>query len=195
MKRLSTEERRRQIAEAALRIIAEQGLRKFTVAAISEEVGLADGTIFRHFEDKDDIVLEAVKRLEETLVQQEPPPEGDPIEQLSTFLRRRVQLISERPEIFKVLFSDDLAKAGPEEAASRVAGLKRRSMQLVLWKLREAVDQGLVVEGASAEDLLYVVHGTALALVFSGTELGDVTEGSVSPDAVLETVERMIRAR
>lgn len=196
MKRLPTEQRRKQIAEAALRIIAERGLRSFTVAAISEEVGLADGTIFRHFDDKDDIVLEAVTQLEKALTSQVvEPPQGDPLERLGGFLRMRIELIQKRPELFKVLFSDDLAKAGPEEAGRRVRQLKHRSMQLVRAHLQMAIDQGLVAADCTADELLYIVHGTALAQVFSGSELGEVTDGAVSPEAIWSCVERLLRAR
>lgn len=192
MERLPTEERRRQIAEAALRIIAEKGLRKFTIAAISDEVGLADGTIFRHFEDKDDIVLEAVNRLGELLGEQTPPTEGDPLERLEELLTQRVELISRRPELVKLLFSDDLIKAGPEEAAKRVRNLKQMSMQFILHLLREADDEGMLREGAEPEELLPVIHGTALAMVFSGDELEEVT-GSAAPGRVWKTVSGLIR--
>jgi AcrR family transcriptional regulator len=194
MKRLPTEQRRKQIAEAALRIITERGLRSFTIAALSEEVGLADGTIFRHFKDKDDIVLEAVHQLEETLVGQETHSEGDPLDRLGAFLRRRVELIHARPEIFKALFSDDLANAGPEEAGQRVRALKHRSMQFVRTHLEQAIDQGLIKEGHTADELLYVVHGTALAIVFSGDDLSAVTHEVVEPDAIWRSVEKLLRA-
>lgn len=206
MKRLPTEQRRKQIAEAALRIIAERGLRRFTIAAISEEVGLADGTIFRHFDDKDDIVLEAVNQLEQALIAHESAQrsagagardddlQGDALDQLGAFLRRRIALIRERPEIAKALFSDDLAQAGPEEAGKRVRALKHRSMHYVRSHLQKALDQGLINDEHSADELLYVVHGTVLAIVFSDDDLGTVTDRTVEPEAIWHGVETMLRA-
>lgn len=202
MKRLPTEQRRKQIAEAALRIIAERGLRRFTIAAISEEVGLADGTIFRHFDDKDDIVLEAVNQLEQALIAHESAQagaqdaefDGDPLDRLGVFLRRRIALIRERPEIAKALFSDDLVQAGPEEAGERVRALKHRSMQYVRNHLQQALDQGLISEEHNADELLYLVHGTALAIVFSDEDLRRVTDAAVEPEAIWHGVETMLRA-
>ncbi|TXD37116.1 TetR/AcrR family transcriptional regulator [Lujinxingia vulgaris] len=193
MKRLPTEQRRKQIADAALRIIAERGLRRFTVAAIAEEVGLADGTIFRHFDDKDDIVLEAVHQLEEALIAQETEYEGDPLERLGAFLHHRITLMRERPEFFKALFSDDLAQAGPPEAGERVRALKRRSMQFVRSHLQQAIDERLIEPGHSADALLYLVHGTALAIVFSGNDLKKVTGESLKSGAIWESLERLMR--
>ena len=48
--------RRQQIADAALEVIAELGLRGFTTQAVAARVGITDGTIFRHFKDKQEIV-------------------------------------------------------------------------------------------------------------------------------------------
>lgn len=65
--RQTSDARRRQIAEAALSVIAEDGLARFTSAAIARKVGVTDGALFRHFADKDAIVLAAIDRVEEIL--------------------------------------------------------------------------------------------------------------------------------
>ena len=48
-KKLSTEERKIQIAEVALRIIANDGLKKMTANVIANELGISDSAIFKHF--------------------------------------------------------------------------------------------------------------------------------------------------
>jgi hypothetical protein len=111
----------------------------------------------------------------------------------SPFGKRSCVLIRERPEIFKVLFSDDLAKAGPEEAATRVRQLKHDSMTTVLSLLCQAKEQGVLAEGADPDELVYVVHGTALAIVFSGGDLEQVTSASVDPEQVWEALEALMR--
>ena len=65
--RRPTEERRQQIAEAALRIISGKGVHRLTAQELGREVGIADGTIFRHFKDKAEIVRAAVSHLEGVL--------------------------------------------------------------------------------------------------------------------------------
>jgi AcrR family transcriptional regulator len=49
---------RETILEAARRIIDEQGLQAATTRNISELAGCAEGTIYRHFEDKHELFLE-----------------------------------------------------------------------------------------------------------------------------------------
>ena len=194
--RKSTEERRREVADVALEIIAEEGLRRFTVANIYERVGLAEGTIFRHFEDVDDIVLEAVARLQELLVEVAGGFDADvddPLDRIEHFVGKRVELISERPELLKLLFSDDLAKIGPDEAADQVRDLKRRSMTFILNQLREAERQGRLADDISPEDLLFIVHGTALASVFSSEDVDAVVGRDLDPTAALSSLLRIVR--
>jgi len=47
-----------QILEAAVKIFARQGFHQSTVAQIAKEAGVADGTIYLHFKNKDDILVQ-----------------------------------------------------------------------------------------------------------------------------------------
>ncbi|MGD8740296.1 MAG: TetR/AcrR family transcriptional regulator [Desulfobacterales bacterium] len=47
-----------QILEAAVRVFASQGFHQSTVAQIAKEAGVADGTIYLYFKNKDDILVQ-----------------------------------------------------------------------------------------------------------------------------------------
>jgi len=47
-----------RILEAAIKVFAEQGFCKATVSAIAREAGVADGTIYLYFKNKDDILIQ-----------------------------------------------------------------------------------------------------------------------------------------
>ena len=63
--KLDTRIRRDQIAEAALSLVASEGLRRLSVAAVAQRVGLVPSGLYRHFKSKDEI-LKAV--MEETIL-------------------------------------------------------------------------------------------------------------------------------
>ncbi|PID40214.1 MAG: TetR family transcriptional regulator [Proteobacteria bacterium] len=48
----------RQILDAAIRVFAYQGFHQSTVAQIAREAGVADGTIYLYFKNKDDILVQ-----------------------------------------------------------------------------------------------------------------------------------------
>ena len=59
----NTEQRRKEIADALLAVMAEQGYEKATIQAIAHQAGLAPGLIHYHFKSKGDILLYLVKSL------------------------------------------------------------------------------------------------------------------------------------
>ena len=57
------EARRNQIIDAAIKVVSKQGFRRTTIKQIAKEAGVADGTIYNYFTNKDDILMGIVARL------------------------------------------------------------------------------------------------------------------------------------
>jgi AcrR family transcriptional regulator len=167
--RKTAEDRRREIADAALRVIATQGLGRFTALAVAREVGLTDGALFRHFPSMEAIVDAAIDRVEELLFEGFPPADEDPIDRLGAFFRRRAAVIRQNPGISPLVISDELAKAGSARGLERVSGFRRRSAALVRACLAEAERRGLLAPGLGTEEAAFVVLGALLALIHGTT--------------------------
>lgn len=158
-RRLPSAARRTQIAEAALRIISEKGVHRLTVAEIGREVGLADGSIFRHFESKQDIVAAAVERFDELLFGDFPPEDPDPRQRLRKFVAGRIRLLREHPSILRLAFNDRLAEAGGEALALKVQSSIARSQAFVRQCLLEAQASGGFPATVPVEVLVWAVVG------------------------------------
>jgi AcrR family transcriptional regulator len=52
-----------KLLRAALTLVARDGFGAATTAAIAAEAGVAEGTLYRHFPSKDDLFIEAYRRL------------------------------------------------------------------------------------------------------------------------------------
>lgn len=167
--RKPAEDRRREIADATLRVVAAGGLGRFTSLAIAREVGVSDAALFRHFRSKDAIVDAAIGRVEEILFEGFPPQAENPIDRLGAFFRRRVEVIRANPGVSRLVATDELAKAGSAAAAERVAGFRRRSTDFVRACLDEAETGGLLAPGLHAEEAAVVVLGALLALAHATT--------------------------
>ena len=61
-------EKRDEIIRAALEIIAEHGFHGAPMAMIAEKAGVGAGTIYRYFDNKDVLIIELYRELEEKLV-------------------------------------------------------------------------------------------------------------------------------
>ncbi|HET7755041.1 MAG TPA: TetR/AcrR family transcriptional regulator [Anaeromyxobacteraceae bacterium] len=186
-------DRRREIADAALRLVSAHGLGRFTTAALAAEVGVTDGALFRHFDTKEDIVLAAIDRVEEVLFAGFPPEAADPLERLGLFFRSRVDVIRDRPGISRVLVSDELAHAAPAEGVARVLGFRRRSEAFVRSCLAEAARDGVLAPGIHVDTALVLVLGAILALAHVPPAGRARAPAAASPERVWTTLETFLR--
>jgi AcrR family transcriptional regulator len=85
-------DKRNDIMRAALGIIAEQGFHGAPMAEIAEKAGVAAGTIYRYFENKDVLITELHRELEERImvVLQEDYPSGRPLRERFLYLTQRL---------------------------------------------------------------------------------------------------------
>jgi len=168
MTRLPTELRQRQIADSALTLLASDGSRGFTTAAVARAVGVSEATLFRHFTNMDAILDAAVTALEQLLFPADlDDGSEDALVALHAFLQRRAALLRKRPGVMRILFSDEIGRTGSPETARRVAALRRRSRAIVRGCLERAAAQGTVRQDLTVAELVSVAHGMILSLVFN----------------------------
>lgn len=188
-KRLSSEQRKRQIAEVALQILAAQGAHRLTAMEIANAIGVTDAAVFRHYRNKDEIIAAAVARFEELLDGDIVEARGDPLVRLGGFFVRRVGKVREHPEILRLAFNDRLAEiAGPEQAA-RVHQVIGRSVAFVRGCVEEAQRKRLVATDVAVELLVWAVmgclRGAATATMGPGA--------SATPEALWADLEKLLR--
>lgn len=85
-------DRRGDIMQSALELIAEQGFHRTPMAEIAEKAGVAAGTIYRYFESKDILITELHRALEEEImaVLQEGYPSERPLRERFLYLIREL---------------------------------------------------------------------------------------------------------
>ena len=164
---VSGELRRRQIAEAALLVLAEHGVGGFTTRAIAERVGITDGTLFRHFSDKKEVVLAAMDRLEEELLV-DLVADGPPIERLERMFRRRAAFVGSHDSVGRLIFSEELVHLAGEPGRAKVAGWRSASLGFLLSALTEARAAGATGPDIEPRSLVPVVQGMLLTFALHG---------------------------
>jgi AcrR family transcriptional regulator len=117
--KLDTQIRREQIAEAALELVASQGLRRLSVAAVARRVGLVPSGIYRHFKNKDEILDAVLDRIEQRLlanVKASRDEHADAVDCLNDVLMRHIRFLREGKVISvpRMIFSDDAHGDNPQ---------------------------------------------------------------------------------
>lgn len=103
------EARRNLIIDAAIEVISEQGFQRTTIKQIASKAGIADGTIYNYFKNKDDILLGIVARLSEEETQDINMAEAAELDFaafLEMFVNLRMDEINGRYQTLKVVLPE-----------------------------------------------------------------------------------------
>lgn len=176
--RLPAVERRQQIADAALRILAGRGPHHLTALAVAREVGVADASLFKHFAGMESIVEAAIERFGQALDADLQRAEPEPLARLAGFFAARVATLRSRPELLHLAFNQRLADAAGIEGARRVESITARSREFVLQCLLQGQQRGQIRSDVAAPLLFMAVSG-----IMRGTALAAPAEGTASDPA------------
>jgi AcrR family transcriptional regulator len=154
--------RREQIVGAAMRVFAEKGFRRATTREVARAAGVSEGTIYNYFEDKDALLLTILDTLNETERRAADFEEGMAADFpgfLEQYLRRRMSLIWENREAFRVVLSEMLVNADLRERYLR--RVVDPTVRLAEENFRSRMEQGEVREA----DVPLAVRSAAGALL------------------------------
>jgi len=157
----TTETRRRQVAEAALRAIAEDGVARLTTRAIAGRVGISEGTLFRHFGSKEEIVIRA-KDLLGAEIEADLVSTGDPLEDVETFFRHRAAFVGADGSVGRLIFSEGLVHLAGDAGRQRIEQWRMRSTGYLVDRLGQVGAQGRVRPGVEAPALVMLIQGALL---------------------------------
>ncbi len=156
-----TETRRRQVAMAALETIAEDGVARFTTKAVAGRVGISDGTLFRHFGSKAEIVLEAMDVLE-IEIDAGLADTGDLRADLEAFFRHRASFVGAQGSVGRLIFSGELVHLAGEPGRERVERWRRKSMKYLLGRLGSLRAAGALTPNLDEAAMSMLVQGCLL---------------------------------
>ena len=165
---LDSEVRRHQIVHAARRIVATQGMAFLTIQELAKEVGVSEGAIYRHFKNKDEILLVLIQDIQHTLLdavsESARPGEGS-LDQLEHLLQRHFSFMERRNGISFVVIAEALRFAD-HEVKQATRQMVERYLEVVDAVLRAGVERGEIDERLDTR---------AAALMFFGMIQASVT--------------------
>lgn len=182
----SREVRREQIAEAALELLARQGVKRLSVGAVARRIGVVPSAIYRHFRGRNEILSAAIDRMGERLlgnVRRVVDEEESTLERLRLLLRLHVKAIREGYAGPRILFSEGIYGGGANHR-EEVYHVIRRYLDRVTEVFRQGQQRGEIrndVDPASAAILFLGLIQPAATLWYFSDGRFDVTrhaEGS-----------------
>ncbi|MHC4954579.1 MAG: TetR/AcrR family transcriptional regulator [Planctomycetota bacterium] len=191
--RKPTEVRKREIADAALRVIGEQGAGALTAARIAEEVGVTSGALFRHFGSLAEVLDSAVERAVESVGATFPEADLPPVERLRRLVSARARLMAGNPGLAWLLLSDQVYLTVSPHSVARLRDLVGRSKSFLTAAIREGVANGSLRADIPPQHLLLLLTGTVHSIASIARATGvHRAESAPNPDRVLDSLFTLI---
>jgi TetR/AcrR family transcriptional regulator, fatty acid metabolism regulator protein len=101
-------ERQQQIIETAIKLIAEKGIQNLTIRNLSEEIGVTEPALYRHFDNKLEILKAVIKYFR---IKMQPAIKNldksiNSLNKIESFILEHLKIISQNPNFAKVIFSE-----------------------------------------------------------------------------------------
>jgi AcrR family transcriptional regulator len=165
--RRTSSDRRIELTDAALHIIATKGIAALSTRQLAAQVGLSTGAIFRHFASLDELLDAVVARVEAVLEATYPPATVPPVERLERFIEARSTAVGHQLGILRLVLSDQFLLALPDSGSARLAACVQKTRAFVVECLRAGQDAGELRGDLPAETLAPIVMGTVQMLALS----------------------------
>ncbi len=110
-------ERQSEIIEKSINIISEKGIQGLTIKNLSKEIGISEPAIYRHFENKFEILKTMLLLFKDESLNSFYKAKNNSngaLNKLTIFLSDRVEKFKKNPSFASVIFAEDLFRNEPE---------------------------------------------------------------------------------
>ncbi len=159
------------IQDAAMRVIARKGKDAATMQEIAEEAGVAKGTIYLYFRDRDELVAKTFETAITLLIERvEKAMEGDKSleEKLRAAMTAKLEFFRENREFFRLYISLRLPEGDPQQQRQHKRTCEpqyRTSIGRLAGILETAMDRGEIRRFDSHRLALFIVEGSNAIVV------------------------------
>lgn len=161
MIRKDRETRRQQIVKATLQIITKHGLKELTSKRIAKAVGITDAAIYRHFPNKEAILIEVlqlfsarVATIHKTILSSDEPV----FKKLELLFQEKSRRLIEHPEQTLLMRSAMVFRGHPKLRRSAVEMLDEYKAD-VISVLRQGQSSGAIDQRIDPEHLYHCIIG------------------------------------
>ncbi len=140
----------REILEATRRVIGRYGFQGATIDRVAEEAGVAKGTVYLYFTNKDQLlhaaVIEGIREMARQ-IQEDGRSTGSPLERLMRLVRNEFRILNSQQDFLKALLLEPsfVSPADPEQPrAKEMRQVYMDYLDFVAGLVKEAIEHGQV---------------------------------------------------
>ena len=180
--------RKEQILQASVEIISEYGVRGMSISNIAKAVGIVPSAIYRHYENKDEILLDIVKMFSQELqklIEKAEEQVQNPLSRIKKVLFMHVQLML-RNRFFPVFMFSEEVFLDDKNLKRQFKGAFGKFLGHIAKYFSEAKEQNLIRPDISEQSLTMMYLGLflpiAISLIVLGNEIEVISQVDISWD-------------
>jgi AcrR family transcriptional regulator len=154
---------RSALLQAALEVIDDTGPQGLTIREVARRAGVSHAAPYRHFADKDDLILAVVEQgfelMHATMMEDKAAAGPDPLDQFSASGLAYLRFAMHYPAYYRVMFSGDLLSSSGQDSLRHTS---TAAFEQMLADLKLCQSMGILREGdpmLQAVSILSTVHG------------------------------------
>ncbi len=189
-------ERQQEIMEHAIDLIAEKGIQGMTMKNLSKRLGITEPAIYRHYENKIDILLRLLEYFTATtsgIFQKQFNSELKAIERIKIIFQKHFEVFVKTPALVAVIFSEEIFR-NEQVLSDRVKQIMERNAAAIAHIIEEGKQKGEISSAISTQQLTTIFMGSLRLLVkkwqMNGFNFDLLTEG----EELFQTLNQLINS-
>lgn len=159
-------DRQNQIIQESIQLIADKGIQGLTIKNISKAIGISEPAIYRHFENKNEIILAIISTMKDStnneLFQID---ENNPtIDKIKKMIQGHTNRFIKNPSLTAIIFSEEIFNNN-SILAKPIRMMMRRNQNKMISMIEKGQAAGDVRLDINAEQISLMVIGSFRFLV------------------------------
>ena len=166
--------RQAEIIDESIKLIADKGIQGLTIKNLSKAIGVSEPAIYRHFENKQGIllgILSIFKDNKEKLFQIIQSSDTNPLMQLKSLFETRFKYFTKNPAIASVIFSEELFR-NDLLLSNKVFEIMEENQKMILQIIKAGQKSSVIKHDLTANQLAFIITG-ALRLIVTKWRLSN----------------------
>ncbi len=159
-------ERQNQIIQESIQLIANKGIQGLTIKNISKAIGISEPAIYRHFENKDDIILAIISTMKQSTEEElSHVDDNNPtIENIKKMIQGHTNRFIKNPSLTAIIFSEEIFNNN-SILVKPIRMMMNRNQNKLIAMIEKGQASGDVRKDIHAEQISLMVIGSFRFLV------------------------------
>jgi len=160
-------DRQLEIVHTSIKLISSKGIQGLTMKNLSKEIGISEPAIYRHYENKIEIlvsILDYFSSTTKTIFFSEVEKDGTSLEKIERIFINHFKAFSETPSLVAVIFSEEIFRNEPM-LSEKVKEIMERNSKIIQTILEEGKQTGEIDPDYNVQHLSILIMGSLRLLI------------------------------